>query len=183
MKKLIVLLVAVSLYQGVHSQTNGGDWLIGGNLRINTTKADNEFTFQPNLGYFFTRGFAAGSEFLVSFSRFGDEKSSSIGVGPFARYYFNLKNPAVKPLLHSSFNFASVTTRQNNIKNRNTVTSLLVAAGIAYFINDNVALETLAGYNRSKFENLDVEGGFAFRIGFQVHLLRREVPVNRRTNF
>jgi outer membrane protein W len=175
MRKMLLFILMITSVAALEAQTNRGDWMVGGNLRINTTESNNEVTFQPMAGYFFAKSFAAGSEFKLSFSKFGSEKSTSIGLGPFARYYFNLNNSSFKPLVHSSFTFESVTTRQNSIKNRNTVTSLFIGAGAAYFINENVAIEAIAGYNRSKYENLDSEGGFAFRMGFQVHLLGREV--------
>ncbi len=179
MKKLLLSSLMFITALTTFSQTNRTDWMIGGNMRINTTEANEEFTFQPSAGYFFAKSFAAGAEFKLSFSKFGGERSNAVGVGPFARYYFNLRDASFKPLIHSSFTIESVTTRQNNIKNRNTVTSLFIGGGGAYFINENVALEAVAGYNRSKYENFDSQGGFAFRLGFQVHLLGREMRTIR----
>jgi outer membrane protein with beta-barrel domain len=175
MKRLLTAILMLATTIAARAQTNSGDWMIGGNVRINTTESNNEFTLQPMAGYFFAKGFAAGAEFKISFSKFGAEKTTAFGIGPFARYYFNLNNSSFKPLLHSSFTVETQTTKENGIKNRNTVTSLFIAGGAAYFINENVAVEAVAGYNRSKYENVDSEGGFAFRLGFQVHLLGREV--------
>ncbi|RYG28912.1 MAG: hypothetical protein EOO01_39015, partial [Chitinophagaceae bacterium] len=175
MKKLLLGMSFLMTVGFVSAQTNKGDWMIGGNFRINTAESNNEVTIQPMAGYFFAKSFAAGSEFILSFSKFGAEKSRSIGIGPFARYYFDLNNSSFKPLVHSSVTFQSVNTKENSIESTNTVTSIYILGGAAYFINENVALEALAGYNRSKYENLDSEGGFVFRLGFQVHLLGREV--------
>ncbi|RYY19875.1 MAG: hypothetical protein EOO04_21105 [Chitinophagaceae bacterium] len=179
MKKQILAVLMLATSYATTAQTNKGDWMVGGTMRINTTESNKEFTFQPTAGYFFAKSFAAGTEFKLSFSKFGGEKTNSFGIGPFARYYFNLRDASFKPLVHSSFTLETVTTRQNNIKNRNTVTSLFIGGGGAYFINENVALEALAGYNRSKYENLDSQGGFAFRLGFQVHLLGRNLRTIR----
>ena len=175
MKRTLLFILMITSIAALQAQTNRGDWMVGGNVRINTTESNKEVTIQPMAGYFFAKSFAAGSELKMSFSKFGGGKSTSWGIGPFARYYFNLNNSSFKPLVHSSFTFESVTTRQNSVKNRNSVTSLFIGGGAAYFINENVALEAIAGYNRSKYENLDSQGGFAFRMGFQVHLLGREV--------
>ena len=175
MKKLLLNLTLLVTVTFASAQTNKGDWMVGGSVRLNTTEANKEITLQPTAGYFFAKSFAAATELKLSFSKFGGEKTNSFGLGPFARYYFNLSDASFKPLVHSSFTIETVTTRQNNIKNRNTVTSLFLGGGAAYFINENVALEALAGYNRSKYENLDSEGGFAFRLGFQVHLLGRNL--------
>jgi outer membrane protein with beta-barrel domain len=179
MKKLLLSLQLLFCALIINAQTNTGDWMIGGNLRINTTKSNNEFTFQPMGGYFFAKGFAAGAEVKLSFAKFGDEKSNTYGIGPFARYYFNLHNSSFKPLVHASFTTETVTTKSLGTKFRNTVSSLFLGLGGAYFINENVALEAVAGYNRSKYENRDSEGGFAFRFGFQVHLLGRQLRTVR----
>jgi hypothetical protein len=175
MKKVLLTLSFLMTIVSAFAQTNKGDWMIGGNIRVNTAESNNEVTIQPMAGYFFAKNFAAGTEFKFSYSKFGAEKSRSIGVGPFARYYFNLRNSSFKPLVHSTFTFESVNTNENGSESTNTVTSIYILGGAAYFINQNVALEVLTGYNRSKYENKDSEGGFVFRFGFQVHLLGREV--------
>jgi hypothetical protein len=180
MKKILTAMTLFFVLTNVHAQTNKGDIMIGGDVRINTTKSNQEFTVQPTAGYFFAKSFVAGSELKTSFTKFGDQKTTSFGAGPFARYYFNLKNSSFKPLVHSSFTFETATTRVLNSKFRSTVTSLFIGGGGAYFLNENVALEVIAGYNRSKYENVDSEGGFAFRLGFQIHLLGSEVrTINR----
>lgn len=174
-KSIVFAAILLAFANTTTAQTNREDWLIGGNFRINTTEANKDFTFQPMAGYFFAKGFAAGAEFKLSFTKFGGSKGTAFGVGPFARYYFNLNNSSFKPLVHSSFTIESNRTEENNVKITNTVTSLFIGGGAAFFINENVALEAIAGYNRSKYENTSSEGGFAFRMGFQVHLLGREV--------
>ena len=175
--KKIALLVLSSLIVTAASfaQTNKGDWMVGGNLTVNTTEDNTDFTLQPSAGYFFARNFAAGAQVLLSFGKNGDTHTSSIGIGPFARYYFELKNPQFKPLLHADFNVASNRYKTNGVSTTNTVTSFFLGGGAAYFINSNVALEGVAGYNSSKFEDNDANGGFRFRVGFQIHLLGSEV--------
>ncbi len=180
MKKIVFCLLTVTaLATRTQAQTEKGDWLVGGNMTINTTSGNSQFTLQPSAGYFFAHNFAAGAEFLLSFGKFGDEKTTTVGIGPFARYYFDLKEGHFKPLLHASIDFANQTTKipvgGSTVKTSNSVTSFFIGAGGAYFINDNVALEGIAGYNNSKVENLSAQGGFLFRVGFQVHLLGSEV--------
>jgi Outer membrane protein beta-barrel domain len=176
MKRIGLNLVAAMLIVSVaNAQTDKGDWMVGGNMTINTTSNNSQFTLQPSGGYFFAKNFAAGSELTLSFGKFGDEKTSKVGVGPFARYYFELKSSDFKPLIHADFTFANLVTKSLGLKTSNTVTSFFIGAGGAYFINSNVALEAVAGFNRSKVENESPEGGFLFRIGFQVHLLGHEV--------
>ncbi|MBI2730520.1 MAG: porin family protein [Sphingobacteriales bacterium] len=178
MKKIslaLSLIVFTLLSTSVSAQTDQGDWMVGGQLSFNTTSGNSSFTLAPNAGYFFGKNFAAGSEVTLAFSKFGDAKSSAIGVGPFARYYFELKEPNFKPLVHASFGVASVTNKFLGEKTTNTARNFFIGAGGAYFINSNVALEGVMGYNNSKVESSPSEGGFLFRIGFQIHLLGHEV--------
>jgi outer membrane protein W len=176
MKRRLLNSIAIVLTASIaNAQTDKGDWMVGGNMTINTTTNNSQFTLQPSAGYFFAKNFAAGSELTLSFGKFGDTRTSAVGVGPFARYYFELKNGKFKPLIHADFSIANEVTKYQGLKTSNTVTSFFIGAGGAYFINDNVALEAVAGFNRSKVESADPEGGFLFRIGFQVHLLGQEV--------
>jgi outer membrane protein W len=176
MKKILAsLLVAVSFSAMVQAQTDKGDWMVGGSLSLNTTEGATSFSFQPNAGYFFAKGFVAGSELLISTSKLGDIRTTSLGVGPFARYYFELKEPQFKPYVHAGVSVASVRTKAFGMSETETAVGFLLGLGGAYFINDNVAIDGLAGYNHTKVENSEGNGGFLFRIGFQVHLLGSEV--------
>jgi len=172
MKKIVLSLLTITVMAvAVNAQTEKSDWMVGGNMTINTTSGNSNFTFQPNGGYFFANNFVAGGQVKLSFSKSEDIKTTEFSVGPFARYYFNLKDSDFKPFLHADFNFGTIKIADNST----TVTSFVIGAGGAYFINQNVALEALAGYNRSKIETHDPTNGFIFRIGFQVHLLGGEV--------
>lgn len=182
MKKVFIssaLLLLMVISFNASAQTDKGDWMVGGQLAFNTTSGNNSFTLAPSAGYFFAKNFAAGSELILSFSKFGDEKRSVFGIGPFARYYFELKEPQFKPLVHASFTIASETSKQPSSKTTNTARSFFIGAGGAYFINDNVAIEGVLGYNNTKVESSGAEGGFLFRIGFQIHLLGHEVKLKK----
>jgi hypothetical protein len=176
MKKIVLgILSVITMSLAANAQTDKGDWMVGGNMTINTTSGNSQFTLNPNAGYFFANNFAAGANVLLSFGKFDQTKSSAFGIGPFARYYFNVKDEHFKPLVHVGFDISSRTDKGPNYKDSYTVTELFVGGGAAYFINQNVALEGLAGYNNSKVENFSGQGGFQFRLGFQVHLLGHEV--------
>ena len=53
--------------------------------------------------------------------------------------------------------------------------NFLLAGGVAVFINDNVSIEVLAGYSRTKYKDFEASGGFNLGIGFQVYLSKRQV--------
>jgi hypothetical protein len=176
MKKILCCLtVTLSFAAFVNAQTAKGDWMVGGGLSFNTTEGATSFTFMPNVGHFFGRNFAAGAEMTISTSKFGELRSTSLGIGPFLRYYLELKEPAFKPYVHGAFSVASIRSKFMGVSETETATGFLLGLGGAYFINNNVAIDGLAGYNYTKVENEDGNGGFLFRIGFQVHLLGSEV--------
>jgi uncharacterized protein YaiE (UPF0345 family) len=176
MKSIVMsVLTVIAMTAVANAQTDKGDWMVGGDMIINTTSGNSQFTLQPKAGYFFANNFAAGAEFLLGFAKSDQTKSSAVGVGPFARYYFNISNDHFKPLVEGSFGVQTQTDKGPNYKDSYTVSNFFVGGGAAYFINNNVALEALAGYNNSKVENTPASGGFKFRIGFQVHLLGNEV--------
>ena len=176
MKKILCCLIAaLSLSFFASAQTAKGDWMVGGALSLNTTEGNTSFSFMPNVGHFFGRNFAAGAEMIINTQKIGELRSTSLGVGPFARYYFELKEPQFKPYVHGGFNVSSVRTKAFGDSETETATGFLLGLGGAYFINQNVAIDGMAGYNYSKVENEDGSGGFLFRIGFQVHLLGSEV--------
>jgi hypothetical protein len=176
MKKLaLIFWMVMTACSAVKAQTDRGDWMVGGNMIIKTPKNNSLFALQPSAGYFFANNFAAGALFNISFEKTGDQKTNEQSAGPFARYYFNLKNPAFKPFLHAEWNIGNKVTTLPSSKTTNTTSNFLLGAGGAFFINSNVALEAVAGFTHSKVQSQDPENGFLFRIGFQVHLLSGEV--------
>jgi hypothetical protein len=179
MKKILCcLLIAVS-FSSLQAQTDKGDWLVGGSFLVNTTKRVSEFRFTPNVGHFFFNNFAAGAEMIIAFDKDGEIRNTELGAGIFGRYYFNLKEPQFKPFVHTSFSLTSVRSKDTVSTITETSTGFVLGAGGAYFINDNVAIDGMAGYSYRKVENSPGSGGFIFRIGFQVHLLSSQVGLRR----
>ncbi len=174
-KILLLCLVTLLAVAGCFSQTEKGDWLVGGNMTINTTSNNSAFTLQPNAGYFFANNFAAGADLALNFSKTGNVKTSAESAGPFARYYFNLHQSPFKPFVVAEYAIGNLVTRLPDSKSSNTFSNFFLGAGGAFFINSNVALEAVAGYNHSKVQGQDPQNGFVFKVGFQVHLLSAEV--------
>lgn len=175
MKKILFSCCALLLAFAAQSQTEKGDWLVGGSMTISTPSNNSSFTLQPNGGYFLARGLAVGANLALNFSSTGGQKTNSESAGPFARYYFNLRSPEFKPLIHAEVNWGNSVTKYNDTKSSNTFGNFFLGAGGAFFINSNVAIEGVAGYSHSKLQGSDASNGFLFRLGFQVHLLGGEV--------
>jgi|SRR5450432_3280523 len=176
MKKIIMSLFGIIMLAfAVNAQTEKGDWMVGGNLVISTPTGNSQFTVQPMGGYFFANNFVAGLDFAFNFSNKGGTKTSSEVGGPFARYYINIKNSTFKPFFHAEYNLGNQIITLPSSKSSNTSGNFFLGAGGAFFINNNVALEGVAGYEHTKIQGSPVENGFLFRLGFQVHLLGSEV--------
>ncbi|SHG10438.1 Outer membrane protein beta-barrel domain-containing protein [Cnuella takakiae] len=174
MKRMITLLaLGILLHQAASAQTEKGSSLIGGNLEVNTAKDNSSINVTPMVGYFFANNFAAGANIGLDYSKTGDVKSTGFGIGPFARYYFG--TGMLRPLVQGNLNFTSYKTKTPTTSNSFTGTNYFLGGGAAAFLNRNVALEGLIGYDHTAFENQDGTGGLSLKIGFQVYLSRAQV--------
>jgi hypothetical protein len=172
-KNVVSVLVFLMIAGAASAQTESGNWLIGGNLNLNTAKNSTQVGINPTVGYFFANNFAAGGTINFSHSRAGDNRSTTFGIGPFARYYFG--SSMVRPLIHANVDFNSTKFKTPLDTHSENGTDFFVGAGLADFINRNVALEALAGYYHAAISGQEGSGGFNLRIGFQVYLSRHQI--------
>lgn len=168
-KNVFTLLVFFVMTGAAFAQTEKGNWLVGGNIGLNTPKTNTTFNVSPNAGFFFIDNFAAGAMFNYNYNKTETRKNTDFGFGPFARYYFGSSN--TRPLLHAQYNYLSTKTTVGTVSSTLNGGEFYVAGGLAAFINRNVALEGLAGYDYTKHRHsTDGSGGFKLMIGFQVYL-------------
>lgn len=171
MKKVSFILVAMLLFSAADAQTEKGDWMVGGYFRLNTSDNNTEISFTPNAGLFVVDNLAVGGNIGLSHSKSGNNKYTSFGIGPFVRYYFTTETQKVRPVLHGAFNYLSTRNKiGNNASSTNTGVNFFVGGGAAAFISNSVSIDALIGYDRTKYQDFDGSGGFAFNIGFQVYV-------------
>lgn len=175
MKKMILSLCLFAGLHNVNAQTAKNDWMVGGSFRLNTSNNNTQIGFTPSAALFLLDNLAAGGNLGVNYSKFGDTRTTSFNIGPFVRYYFTTESQSVRPILQGNFNFLTSKQKVNNTSSTNTGINFFVGGGAAMFLSENVSIDALAGYDRTKIENLDGRGGFAFNIGFQVYLLKGKV--------
>ena len=173
MKKIIFITMLLSTWFIMNAQTESGDWIVGGRLDVNTAENNTRIGINPNAGIFVANNFAVGANFLIDYAKSGDVKSTDFGIGPFLRYYF--LNGTVKPLIHASFRYLSSKVKAPTFSSTNNGSNFLIAGGVALFINENVAIEMLSGYSRTKYKDFDGSGGFNLGIGFQVYLTKKQL--------
>jgi hypothetical protein len=171
-RNVFTLLVFVFTSYAASAQTEMGNWLVGGNLQLNTAKNNTTIGVSPTAGYFFADNFAAGAMLDINYYNGANTSNTNLGFGPFARYYFGTSN--TRPLVQGSWNYLSIKDKIDNPSSSTTLngSQFFLGGGLAGFINRNVALEALAGYNHIKYRHAgdDGSGGFLFKVGFQVYL-------------
>src|SRR6185503_6556442 len=86
MKKILSTVFLATIFFGVNAQTEKGDWMIGGRVDLNTGKNSSQVRFNPGAGVFVINNLAIGGNFAIDYAKSGDTKTTTFGVGPFARY-------------------------------------------------------------------------------------------------
>ncbi len=135
--------------------------------------------FAPTFGYFVADGFAIGLIADISSETDKDPDGSkysytSLVIGPFIRYYFLEGN--VKPFIHVDGGYA--TMKQKSDLSDDTINGFGFdgGAGVAIYLNENVAFELGLGYGLVSLKNPDVDdvtlntSGINFAIGISVDL-------------
>jgi Outer membrane protein beta-barrel domain len=173
MKKIITTVFFIISIVMTNAQTKKGDWMVGGGLRLNTSENNTEIAFEPNAGIFIINNFAFGGNIALDYTKAGDTKITSFGIGPFLRYYFT--NAHVRPLIHGHVNYLSTKVKTPGTTSTNNGVNFFLGGGAAIFIGDQVSLDILLGYDHTKYKDFDGSGGFALTIGFQVYLLQHQV--------
>lgn len=185
MRTLFFFLVLVTTLS-LNAQITKGNWLVGGNGSFSESIATSEDSFgneikskvtslrlNPNIGYFLIDKLALGIDFSIDYanSQGANNSNWSIGVGPFARYYFLKPEKLIN--IFSEANFAYGTGLSATNKNRNGTTIGFGAGGVLFF-NSSVGLELSLNYStttsrsdgnpNTNFDNLFLS------LGFQIHL-------------
>ena len=171
MKKFYVHVLLMCFAYGATAQTERGTWLVGGSFNINTT--DNAtINFNPTVGYFIINNLSLGGVVLLEYDKLGENSTTTFGAGPLVRYYFPGKT--VKPFLNGELSFVSQKLKVPSTTNTENGMNYFLGFGLAAFLHEEVALETIAGYTHTKLNDQDADGGFAMRVGFQVYLHPRK---------
>jgi hypothetical protein len=196
MKKTLFTLLVVLGSMSAFAQFEQGTMLVGGdfglefstekskyNNQTNTEGKGSSFTLEPQFGYFVIDNLAVGGELGVSLSSWkpegsdGKSSSTTITIAPFVRYYFE---PGV--FLEGKYAIGSSKFKDDYFgdveESKYGVSGWSLGAGYAIFLNDNVALEPMLGYQSMTLKNKtsgepEVKGitsGLFARIGFQIYL-------------
>jgi hypothetical protein len=163
------------------AQTDRGRVMAGGSVNFNLPTGDGDNIRQsrleatPSIGFFVADNVALGFGFPISVSRYEDtgtrfiRRNSSFAFAPFGRYYFGAAN--IKPFLEARFGIQRFKDYESRpgFTGENTDTALFVGmgGGIAFFLNEHVALEPKLTYDAYSRNN--TSSSLTFNLGFQVY--------------
>lgn len=173
MRRLFLVIAFSAIFTAIQAQTEKGDWMVGGNFRLNTSDNNTEIGLTPTAGLFVIDNLAIGANVTISYSKNGTRKTTDLGLGPFVRYYFTKAD--VRPILQGSFSFITEKTKIGSVSTTNNAFNYFLGGGAAIFISEQVSIDGLLGYSHSKVDGFDGGGGFALSIGFQVYLFKKQM--------
>ncbi len=188
MKKVILSAMAVFALSFANAQEgeptfgfSEGNIIVEGNIGFSSTNDKNTetktsgFNFNPKAGYFISDDLAIGLELGFGSNKAevaGTEvsKSSSVGIGAFARYYFLDLGARFKT--YGEFGLGYNTENQKTPGDYK-INTLGVGAGLGinYFVTDNIAinfgLTNILSYSSSKgdWDGAEAENEFNFGFG------------------
>lgn len=178
MRKILILALAALSFQA-QAQTDKGTVMAGGQLSLTTNKNASSFRLNPNVGFFVGDNLALGGNIRFDFSKAGTVSANEFGIGPFMRYYFG-KSQA-KPFLVFSADYLTNKVKTSTAEISNSGYGFLLGLGFAAFLNRNVAIEGIGGYNYADYTNAEGNGGFSLSIGFQLYFNKDVVKDVKRT--
>ncbi len=188
MKKLLLsAVVLTTLAMGANAQTQKGYYMIGGdigNISADLQKGGSTFGIgvTPKAAWFIQDNFAIGGQVGLGYKTQKHAGNTlTYNIGPFARYYFgkdqmsdvNINTPKhVRFFGEANAGFAGSNTK---IPGQDAATTngfnVGVGPGVAFFVNENIALEALAKYDLTLgFGTTPTINHINVGVGFQIYL-------------
>ncbi|MEO5942129.1 MAG: outer membrane beta-barrel protein [Ferruginibacter sp.] len=187
MKRITLAIIILAGFSFASKAQTERDWfLIGSDISdigLNLQKGNTAFNFavSPKVAWFIKDNFALGGEVDLGINTANGYTQFKYGIGPLARYYFTSKDAAT-PRKTRIFAEANVGIFGQNTKvsgsssyNTNGL-GFGIGPGLAYFINENIALEGLVKYNGTVgFGNTTTVNSINLNIGFQIYLPKAKI--------
>jgi outer membrane protein len=194
MKKLLLAAFAVFAFTSVDAQTEKGNWVFGGNTSLSfaSTKAKVEvdgnevdgdltstvFSVTPSVGYFVIDNLAVGLDLSFTSNKNDngdtDVTTSSFSVLPMGTYFFDA-GESFKPYVGAGVGLISTSSGDEDI-NKSSGLAIRGKGGVAYFLNESIALDFSVQYlnsSQKNKENSDVvtkNSSFGVGFGFSIFL-------------
>lgn len=164
---LLLALLLLSFTTAI-AQTEKGRWTAGasiGSFRYTTQDRYDQLSgsLSPSVGYFVGRNFLIGAGVPLSFStaKTGDQykdNSSSAGLSPYIRYFIG--EGRLKPYAGVSYGYSRNWRRYSvpgvDAKATGQSSTVVPTLGVAYFINQTVALNAGLSYVIENYRNENI---------------------------
>jgi hypothetical protein len=183
-KHLLAILIVTALTVTAKAQIQKGYYLIGGDLAgFSLGLSDGRpFTMSitPKVAWFRNDNLAIGGFVDIGLATAeGSGTTFNYGVGPLARYYFGSTdvNTGTNSARRSSRFFVEGTLGLQGVNTSGGSSTnglgIGIGPGLAYFVNENIALEGLLKYTKAfGFGNDGGSSLLQLGIGFQIYLPR-----------
>jgi hypothetical protein len=142
----------------------------------------SSFSLSPRIGYISLNNLALGLDVSISASSSKDfsfkSSTTTLGIGPFLRYYFPLKG--IKPFIEVAGSIGSSKTSSSYLEDiktvdKNNLSTFLLGIGLALPIGEKVSFDMMGGYIssaiKSKENNTDNSRIIINMIGIKLGLL------------
>lgn len=186
MKKIILSACSLLLMSVAFSQTQKGNVLVGADLAglgLNFQEGNTQFSINlnPKAGWFIKDNTVLGAEVILGLNTQKGATSVNYGVGAFGRKYFgeeisNLSR-STKWFMEANAGIYGTNLSGDNIESTSTNgLGVGFGPGLAYFLNENIALEALAKYNLTVgFGSSTTNNNIGLGLGFQIYLPGKQV--------
>lgn len=175
MQRLLILsliLFLVSFSPTIsQAQVSKGQWMVGGSAYINPDKYIS-IQIRPTGSYMFSNKFAIGAIMNLGYTNHEIGYSINSYFVPTLRYYFGKSR--TQPFLLAGFGFSQyLSVYKDNSEYNYSDFSFYGGGGLglSHFVNENIALEAIAGYSNSP---ITIYRGIFFNLGFQIFLTPRK---------
>lgn len=196
----IILVIGIVLSCNLSfAQTEKGGFIAGGNLGFSSeeieSSSNNSFeqtitsvNINPSVSYFAIDRLSLGLSLPFNYSEIeqpqgSKNKITSYMIGPSFRYYFNFDNFSLFPTLRYSFGkqisdglqFNPIIGQVEDVKTETSINQFTGGVGLAFFLNQNVAIEGILAYsklnrdNESEFASDLKTTNLAFNVGLQFY--------------
>ena len=182
--KKIAILIIISISFSTFSQTEKGTFFIGASnslfdfkkkisepLFFNQVDYEDKFKISPTLGFFIYDKLLVGIDF--SYEQFtgnifgSEENANTTEIGPFIKYYF--LETKLKPF--STLSYLVKKWSPNFGSNEESLQTLNINIGCAYFFSKNISLEFSIAYEREYITNFSRKIEFiSSSIGFGIFI-------------
>ncbi|MBS1730372.1 MAG: outer membrane beta-barrel protein [Bacteroidetes bacterium] len=175
-------LMAIALFIGMSSfaQTQKGYYIIGAQLAsmdLNFQSGNTSFglDLHPQVAWFVKDNLAIGGQVELGVQTSKGYTAFNYGIGALGRYYVADKATQITSksrfFLEANAGITGQNYKSGGISTNTNGLGIGFGPGLAYFINQNIALEGLVKYNLGVgFGNSTTTNNIHFNLGFSIHL-------------